>query len=96
MRNKRFDLSTLRIESGIPIPRKETRQAPNDWIGLLRKMKVGKSFVVPTRSLSATAFGAAKRAGIAVTTQALPNGTYRVWRTRRKRSRNGSTSVTAD
>lgn len=65
---------TVKIESGIPVPRKQPKRSPLDAI--FAAMRPGDSFVWKNAN---TPLMYAKRMGIRITTRKLNGDGYRVW-----------------
>ncbi len=72
------NLTEIKIEESIPLP-------PSKWsqiggiAGVMRKMKIGDSFVFKTCS-PYNFYAYAKLAGIKVTARSMKDGTFRCWR----------------
>lgn len=74
---QKFDLESIKVESGIPIPPRYSRDSK---LALLRSMKPGDSFVVTKLSERSMFLNQAKRDKINVTTRKLNGDGYRIWR----------------
>lgn len=77
----RMDLSTVSIDKGIPIPAGKT--ATVDWPGLLSRMDVGDSILLPPEARSAIGSAATKfkrSTGRVLSIRTVADG-VRVWRT---------------
>lgn len=69
----------IKIEKGIPIPPPIGRKT-SGVIDLIRKMKIGESFIWEGMSMS-NIYVYARLAGVKIATRSMPDGTRRVWRT---------------
>ena len=73
----------MKVESGIPVPARTSRQGGRPCIYPFAGLEVGDSFFVPgktVKTLSQTASKAAKRLKIQLITRTVEGG-VRVWRT---------------
>ena len=73
----------IKVESGIPVPARTSRQGGRPSIYPFAGLDVGDSFFIPgktVKTMSQTASKAAKRLGIEVITRTVDGG-VRVWRT---------------
>lgn len=73
-----FNISSLVIDKNVPIP--EHRKPESSWLGVIGKLEVGDSFVVPNDKVANQLYNYFKRLDMRCAVREIESGFYRVWR----------------
>ena len=74
---KKYDPKDIGIEVDVPI---FGRFREGGWAKLLKRMKPGHSFILPSKWLQSHIYEVARKHGIKVVTRTMPSLRIRVWR----------------